>query len=146
MKTMKYILLIICVNIATSVLAIDYKLYQTSSFKSTSSTQFYSGNVAEATIRSSAVANVPAAEFRSTSTMPSIGSTLSTASSVGVVIDEGGNTKMTSGPKRTPALPTDPFLDPLGDAVLPLLLLAAAYAIYLRRKNRVRTSDSGHQQ
>lgn len=146
MKTMKYILLIICVNIATSVLAIDYKLYQTSSFKSTSSIKFYTGNIAEATIRSFAVANVPVAEFRSTSTMPSVGSTLSTASSVGVVIDEGGNTKMTSGPKRAPALPPDPFLDPLGDAVLPLLLLAAGYAIYLRRKNSVRTSDTGHQQ
>jgi hypothetical protein len=134
MKTMKYILLIICVNIATSVLAIDYKLYQTSSFKSTSSTKFYSGNVAEATIRSSAVANVPVAEFRSTSTMPSVGSTLSTASSVGVVIDEGGNTKMTSGPKRAPALPPDPFLDPIGDAILPLALLAAAYVLFLARK------------
>ena len=39
----------------------------------------------------------------------------------------------------------DPYT-PLGDAVLPLLLLAAGYAIYLRRKNSVRTSDSGHQQ
>ena len=136
MKTMKYILLIICVNIATSVLAVDYKLYQTSSFKSTSSTKFYSGNIAETTIRSSAVANVPTAEFRSTSTMPSVGSTLLTASSVGVVIDEGGNTKMTSGPKRAPALPPDPFLDPIGDAVLPLLLLAAGYVFFIARKRR----------
>ena len=40
----------------------------------------------------------------------------------------------------------DPYENPLGDAVLPLLLLAAGYAIYLRRKNSVRTSDSGHQQ
>ncbi len=39
----------------------------------------------------------------------------------------------------------DPYT-PLGDAVLPLLLLAAGYAIYLRRKNSVQTSDSGHQQ
>lgn len=37
----------------------------------------------------------------------------------------------------------DPYT-PLGDAVLPLLLLAAGYAIYLRRKNSVQTSDSGH--
>lgn len=136
MKTMKYVLLIICVNIATSVLAIDYKLYETSSFKSTSSTKFYSGNVAEATIRSSAVANVPAAEFRSTSTMPSVGSTLSTASSVGVVVDEGGNTKMTSGPKRAPALPPEPFLDPLGDELLPLLLLVVGYGLLVARKRK----------
>jgi hypothetical protein len=39
----------------------------------------------------------------------------------------------------------DPYT-PLGDAVLPLLLLAAGYAIYLRRKNSVLTSESGHQQ
>ena len=39
----------------------------------------------------------------------------------------------------------DPYT-PLGDAVLPLLLLAAGYAIYLRRKNSVQTFDSGHQQ
>lgn len=142
MKTMKYILLIICVNIATSVLAIDYKLYQTSSFKSTSSTKFYTGNIAEATIRSSAVANVPAAEFRSTSTMPSVGSTLSTASSVGVVIDEGGNTKMTSGPKRVGPnqKPADPFL-PLGDAVLPLLLLAAGYVFFIARRRALKKTN-----
>ena len=143
MKTMKYILLIICVNVATSLLAVDNNLHQTSSFKSTSSTQFYGENP---TLVSTMVPNVPAAEFRSTSTMPSVGSNLSTASSVGVVIDEGGNTQMTSGPKRAPALPPDPFLDPLGDAVLPLILLVAAYGIYLRRKNRVQTPDSGHQQ
>ena len=40
----------------------------------------------------------------------------------------------------------DPYDNPLGDAVLPLLLLAAGYAIYLRRKNRVQTPESGHQQ
>lgn len=39
----------------------------------------------------------------------------------------------------------DPYT-PLGDAVLPLLLLAAGYAIYLRRKNRVQTPASEHQQ
>jgi hypothetical protein len=39
----------------------------------------------------------------------------------------------------------DPYT-PIGDAVLPLLLLAAGYAIYLRRKNSVLTSESGHQQ
>lgn len=39
----------------------------------------------------------------------------------------------------------DPYT-PLGDAVLPLLLLAAGYAIYLRRKNSVRIPESGHQQ
>ena len=40
----------------------------------------------------------------------------------------------------------DPYDNPLGDAVLPLLLLAAGYAIYLRRKNSVQIPEAGHQQ
>jgi hypothetical protein len=40
----------------------------------------------------------------------------------------------------------DPYDNPLGDTVLPLLLLALGYAIYLRRKNRVQTPASEHQQ
>ena len=143
MKKMKYILLILCVSVATSVWAVDYKLHQTSSFRSTSSTRFYTGSSMGTTLASTTVASVPAAEFRSTSTMPSAGSSLSVASSAGVIIDEQGNTQMTSGPKRVNPnqKPADPFL-PLGDAVLPLLLLAAGYAIYLRRKNRVQTPAS----
>lgn len=136
MKTMKYILLILCVNIATSVWAVDYKLHQTSSFKSTSSTKFYSGSGVGTTLASTRVASVPAAEFRSTSVMPSAGSSLLVTSSMGVTIDEGGNTQLTSGPKRLPQLPTDPFLDPIGDAVLPLLLLAAGYVFFIARKRR----------
>ena len=133
---MKYILLILCVNIATSVWAVDYKLHQTSSFKSTSSTKFYSGSGVGTTLASTRVASVPAAEFRSTSVMPSAGSSLLVTSSMGVTIDEGGNTQLTSGPKRLPQLPTDPFLDPIGDAVLPLLLLAAGYVFFIARKRR----------
>ena len=136
MKTMKYILLIICVTCASTVMAVDFKLHQTSSFKSTSSTQFHSGSGVGTTLASTRVASVPAAEFRSTSVMPSAGSNLSVTSSAGVTIDEGGNTQMTSGPKRLPALPPDPFLDPLGDAVLPLLLLAAGYCLFIVRKRR----------
>lgn len=136
MKTMKYILLILCVNIATSVWAVDYKLHQTSSFRSTSSSKFYTGGYSNSVLASTMCASVPAAEFRSTSTMPSAGSSLSVASSAGVVIDEQGNTQMTSGPKRAPALPPEPFLDPLGDAVLPLLLLAAGYIFFIARKRR----------
>ena len=134
---MKYILLIICVTFASAVMAVDFKLHQTSSFKSTSSTQFYSGSGVGTTLASTTVATVPTAEFRSTSVMPSAGSSLSVASSMGVIIDEGGNTQMTSGPKRVGPnqKPADPFL-PLGDAVLPLLLLAAGYVFFIARKRR----------
>ena len=137
MKTMKYILLILCVSVATSVLAVDFKLHQTSSFKSTSSRQFYTGAHSNSVLASTMCTNVPAAEFRSTSTMPSVGSSLSVASSAGVIIDEQGNTQMTSGPKRVNPnqKPADPFL-PLGDAVLPLLLLAAGYGFFIARKRR----------
>jgi hypothetical protein len=156
MKTMKYILLVICVICASTVMAVDCKLYQTSSatLKSTSTSGYSSAGIGGGSTRSvsasaqgvGAMVSVPAVSFRSTSVMPSTGSKLSVASSMGVTIEEGDNASIPSGPKRLPALPPDPFLDPLGDAVLPLLLLAAGYVIYLRRKNSVRTSDSGHQQ
>ena len=155
MKTMKYILLVICVACASTMMAVDYKLHQTSSatFKSTSTSGYSGAGIGEGKTRSvstyvqkggctTAVASTPS--FRSTSAMPTIGSSLSSA--VTMVVDEP-ETTVTSGPKRArPEDWEDPYLDPLGDAVLPLLLLAAGYAIYLRRKNSVRTSDSGHQQ
>ena len=139
MKTMKYILLILCVSVATSVWAVDYKLHQTSSFKSTSSSQFYTGGHSNSVLASTMCASVPAVEFRSTSTMPSVGSSLSVASSAGVIIDEQGNTQMTSGPKRVNPnqKPADPFL-PLGDAVLPLLLLAAGYIFFIARRRAMK--------
>lgn len=153
MKTMKYILLVICVACASTMKAVDYKLHQTSSatFKSTSTSRYSGAGTIGGTRSVSAPAqgggamlSVPSVSFRSTSAMPSTGSSLSSA--VTMVVDEP-ETTVTSGPKRArPEDWEDPFLDPLGDAVLPLLLLAAGYAIYLRRKNSVRTSDSGHQQ
>lgn len=155
MKTMKYILLIICVACASTMMAVDYKLHQTSSatFKSTSNFRYSGAGIGEGKTRfvstyvqkggcTTAVVSTPS--FRSTSAMPTIGSSLSSA--VTMVVDEP-ETTVTPGPKRArPEDWEDPFLDPLGDAVLPLLLLAAGYAIYLRRKNSVQTSDSGHQQ
>ena len=145
MKTMKYILLILCVSVATTVWAVDYKLHQTSSatFKSTSTSGYFSAGTTGGTRSLSAPAqgggampSVPAVSFRSTSAMPLTGSNLSVASSAGVIIDEQGNTQMTSGPKKLPPLPQDPFPDPLGDAVLPLLLLAAGYVFFIVRKRR----------
>ena len=153
MKTMKYILLVICVACASTMKAVDYKLHQTSSsaFKSTSTSGYSSAGTSGGTRSLSAPAqgggamvSVPAVSFRSTSAMPTIGSSLSFA--VTMVVDEP-ETTVTSGPKRArPEDNKDPYEDPIGDAVLPLLLIAAGYAIYLRRKNSVWTSDSGHQQ
>lgn len=134
MKTMKYILLIICVVCASTMMAVDYKLHQSSSFKSTSSTQFYSGSGVGVTLASTTVATVPTVEFYSTSAMPSVGSSLSTTPNIAV--DDAGMT-VTPGPKRSrPGDWEDPFLDPVGDAVLPLLLLAAGYGVFIVRKRR----------
>ena len=41
-----------------------------------------------------------------------------------------------SGPHRVSGFPEIPFPDPIGDAILPLALLAAAYLLFLARKKR----------
>ena len=75
---------------------------------------------------------MPTLPFESTSTMPLSGTQLPNAAEGGVSIVD----QPTKGPHRVPALPPDPFLDPVGDAILPLALLAAAYVLSLARKKR----------
>ena len=141
MKTMKYILLILCVSVATSILAVDFKIYETSHLRTTSTTQLYGENGVGYPKVATAPVYVPMVEFRSTSAMPVSGSSLSVAAQ-DIIIDEGGNTQLTSGPRKLPPLPPDPFLDPLTDAVPCLFLLALGYAIYLGRKISVPNPDS----
>ena len=141
MKTMKYILLILCVSVATSILAVNFKIYETSHLRTTSTTQLYGENGVGYPKVATAPVYVPMVEFRSTSAMPASGSSLSIAAQ-DVIIDEGGNTQLTSGPRKLPPLPVDPFLDPLTDAVPCLLLLALGYALYLRRKYGLPTRNS----
>ena len=99
---------------------------------------------------------LPEAHMYSTSAMVGCGSSLPQAAVTGThtTYDESDNGAF-SGPKRVIAdgdeedKENDGWKEPgvpIGDALLPLLLLAVGYAIYLRRKNSVRTSDSGHQQ
>jgi hypothetical protein len=98
----------------------------------------------------------PEAHMYSTSTMVGSGTSLPQAAVTGThtTYDESDNSAF-SGPKRIIAdgdeedKENDGWKDPglpIGDTILPLLLLAAAYGIYLRRKNRVQTSASEHQQ
>ena len=141
MKTMRYILLILCVSVATSILAVDFKIYETSHLRTTSTIQLYGERGVGYPKLNAAPVYVPMVEFRSTSAMPASGSSLSVAAQ-DIIIDEGGNTQLTSGPRKLPPLPTDPFLDPLTDAVPCLLLLALGYAIYLGRKTSVPNPDS----
>lgn len=77
---------------------------------------------------------MPTLPFDSTSTMSLSGTQLPNASEEGVDIVSAPVT----GPHRvTPYKPpTDPFDTPVGDAILPLALLAAAYLLFLARKKR----------
>jgi hypothetical protein len=99
---------------------------------------------------------LPEAHMYSTSAMVGSGTSLPQAAVTGThtTYDESDNSAF-SGPKRIIAdgdegdKENDGWKEPgvpLGDALLPLLLLAAGYAIYLRRKNCVRIPESGHQQ
>lgn len=77
---------------------------------------------------------MPTLPFESTSTMPLSGTQLPNASEDGVGIV---STPVTGPHRVNPSKPpTDPFDEPVGDAILPLALLAAAYLLSLARKKR----------
>jgi hypothetical protein len=93
-------------------------------------------------------ASVPRAQMQSTSSMIASGSTLPFAAAAGVTTTYDNMAPVTITPQQKSGRPGDwkePGL-PLGDAVLPLLLLATAYAIYLRRKKRVQIPASEYKQ
>ena len=132
MKTMKYILLIICIACVTTAMAVDYKV--NSAYHGAENHNYTHAQHA------AALATAPQMVFRSTSTMPSSGSSLSSAEELTI----GEENLAPAGPKRVgPGKPpADPFDDPLTDAVPCLLLLAIGYAIYLGRKTSVPNPDS----
>lgn len=77
---------------------------------------------------------MPTLPFESTSTMPLSGTQLPNASEDGVGIV---STPVTGPHRVNPGQkPADPFDDPVGDAILPLALLAAAYVLLVARKKR----------
>ena len=118
------------------------------------------GLISVLTISAQTITEYPVAQMHSTSTMVGSGSTLPNAASSGFIsADDNLNSSSNNtprGPRRVideddkeeekPEGWQDPMEDPLGDAVLPMMLLAVVYGIYLRRKNCVRIPDSGHQQ
>lgn len=64
---------------------------------------------------------------------------MSSGSQYASSVDENTNTTpptKPSGPHRVSGFPDIPFPDPIGDAILPLALLAAAYVLFLARKKR----------
>ena len=92
-------------------------------------------------------ASAPSATFQSTSSMPGSGSSYSATPSLnadGTVAYEGGSytsakAPLIGGPRKSTPNPPDPT--PLGDAVLPLLLMALAFCgiTYLRRKKALKS-------
>ena len=111
------------------------------------------GLVSALGIGAQSIAQQPKSEFRSTSIMPGSCSTLPQAATTGAVLSGSvpavynPYSESSSGPRRTvgvggggvepdpdPETPTEP--SPIGDAILPLLLLAIGYAV-LRKKVKV---------
>lgn len=155
MKTIKYLLLVFLLGSSTILMATDFTLHQTSSATLTTissggggSGDSYGGSMRHYAGSHACPASMttPMVNFHSTSAMTGSGSCLPIAAVSGVTSAEeyinGDNGHNPSGPKRAPALPPDPFLDPLTDAVPCLLLLAIGYAIYLGRKTSVPNPDS----
>ena len=127
MKTMKHILLIICIACTTTAMAVDYQV--NTAFHGS---QDYSSTHAQ---HDAALATTPEVVFRSTSAMPSIGSTLSSAEG----LDIGDDNPAPTGPKRVgPSKPpADPFDDPLGDIPwIFMLILAGGYVASAWRKSK----------
>ncbi len=93
---------------------------------------------------------MPAAQMSSTSAMVGSGSSLPQAAINGTQTTYDskvfyGSKDPSRGPKKAaaegdgdtpPADPNGPMEDPLGDAVLPLLLLVAGYGFFIARKRR----------
>lgn len=79
-------------------------------------------------------------EFQSTSSMLGSGSQLPSAAQTGVTLTETEQNRAPSGPRRVSAddgygdPDYDANPDPIGDAILPLALLAAAYLVFVARK------------
>lgn len=113
------------------------------------------GLISALTLNAQTITDYPVVQMHSTSAMIGSGSTLPNAASSGFIsADDNLNSSSNNtprGPRRAaeegdtpPADPPGPNENPVGDAVLPLLLLALGYALYLRKKNSVQTPDAGH--
>ena len=136
MKTIKHIILLLFfVNCSTALIA------TTQQYNPYASPSISNGVIGPAVTKLVA----PSMKFESTSSMSLSGTTLPNASVTGVTTTDG-SLSSPQGPKRVNPNqpPKDPYQDPLTDAVLCLLLLAAAYGIYLKRKNSIRTPESRH--
>ena len=102
-------------------------------------------------VQAQGIAQMPSTPFRSTSTMVGSGSTLPVAAHTGVRVTgakvgtyaDASYASQSSRPRRIGGNTSggseyreDPFEDPIGDAVLPLMLMAMLFAggVYWRKK------------
>jgi hypothetical protein len=89
-------------------------------------------------------AQLPESKMQSTSGMVYSGSSLPQAAATGVVITTDDETNSsTAGQKGhirkgRPGDWTDPYKDPIGDAVWPLMLLAIAFSIWIAKTKPLR--------
>ena len=134
MKRMKYITLIVMIMMTGIAFAAHRVAMQPSARMVTSYNQPVT------------LTHQPTTQMQSTSVMPSTGSSLPISAVSGVSTTEGNNSCGMTGPRRIgggnsgggdgPTNPDDPWKTPIGDAVLPLLLLAAGYVFFIARKRR----------
>lgn len=135
MKTTKYILLIFLLGCSTQFMATTFSPVSAkySHIKDLSTCE---------------ITETPSTHFESTSVMELSGSSLSSTTSA-IGSDNPNSNNGMSGPRRIGGgnnsgqggdenleNPDDVYSDPLGDAVLPLLLLAAGYVVLVARKRR----------
>ena len=121
------------VMLPTMMCAVEYKnTYQPAGGRNQYGTQFQ--------------ATAPSATFKSTSTLAGSGSAFSATPMLGedgTAAYEGANyspAKAPSGPHRDISNPTKPT--PIGDAVLPLMLMVGAFAIWRAARRRVSKGEA----
>ena len=91
-------------------------------------------------VSAQALAQKPEAQMQSTSIMAGSGSTLPQAAATGVSLSSGQNQEAPTPPKNIrkyrPGDNTDPYKDPLGDVLWPLMCLVLAYGAYLKCRKK----------
>ena len=88
-------------------------------------------------VKAQSTAQLPEVQMQSTSIMMSSGSSLPQAAVTGVVTTDEAPARANIGQPRRgrPGDWDDPYKDPIGDAVWPLILAAAVYGVYRRKRS-----------
>ena len=88
-------------------------------------------------VKAQSTAQLPEVQMQSTSVMMSSGSSLPQAAVTGVVTTDEAPARANIGQPRRgrPGDWDDPYKDPIGDAVWPLILAAAVYGVYRRKRS-----------